>query len=46
VTFCTDDELAYLASRTSFVEGDGLILDENDRLAHLALVAADHPRLI
>lgn len=46
MTFCSDDELAYLASRTRFTEGKGLILDESYRLAHLPLVAADHPRVI
>ncbi|MBS0220508.1 MAG: hypothetical protein JSR91_07185 [Proteobacteria bacterium] len=46
MTFCSDGELAYLASRTSFIEGKGLILDESYRLAHLPLVAPDHPRVI
>lgn len=46
VTFCSDDELDYLASRTKFGPGQGLLLDESYRLAHLPLVAPDHPRVI
>lgn len=46
VTLCDDDELAYLASRTPFEQGQGLRLDEAYRLAHLPLVAPDHPRVI
>jgi hypothetical protein len=45
-TLCGDHELAYLASRTPFEQGQGLALDESYRLAHLPLVAPDHPRVI
>ncbi|GJD63897.1 hypothetical protein [Methylobacterium frigidaeris] len=44
--FCPDDALAYRRSRTRFVPGEGLILDETYRLAHLPLVAPDHPGVI
>jgi hypothetical protein len=44
--FCGDDELGYRRSRTAFVAGAGLALDEAYRLAHLPLVAPDHPRAI
>lgn len=44
--FCGDDELDYLASRTQLEQGQGLLLDEAYRLAHLPLVAPDHPRVI
>lgn len=46
VTLCDDDELGYLASRTAFEPGQGFLLDEAYRLAHLPLVAPDHPRVI
>jgi hypothetical protein len=46
VTLCGDDELDYLANRTKFEQGQGLLLDEAYRLAHLPLVAPDHPRVI
>ncbi len=46
VAFCGDDELDYLASRTKFEQGQGLLLDEAYRLAHLPLVAPDHRRVI
>lgn len=45
-TLCGDHELAYLASRTPFEQGRGLVMDESYRLAHLPLVAPDHPRVI
>lgn len=45
-TFCGDAELGYLRSRTIFSAGDGLRLDEPYRLAHLPLVAPDHPGVI
>jgi len=45
-TFCDDDSLAYLRSRTSFVAGGGLAFDEAYRLAHLPLVAPAHPLAI
>jgi len=44
--FCQDIELGYERSRTRFQSGEGLILDETYRLAHLPLVAPDHPRII
>jgi hypothetical protein len=44
--FCRDAELGYLRSRTRFAPGEGLRLDESYRLAHLPLVAPDHPRVI
>jgi hypothetical protein len=43
---CGDDMLGYERSRTRFVLGAGLTLDEAYRLAHLPLVAPDHPRVI
>jgi hypothetical protein len=46
VALCGDDELDYLANRTPFEQGQGLLLDEAYRLAHLPLVAPDHPRVI
>jgi len=45
-TLCDDDDLGYLASRTAFAQGQGLLLDEAYRLAHLPLVAPDHPGVI
>ncbi|MCF4129445.1 hypothetical protein [Methylobacterium sp. SyP6R] len=44
--FCPDGALAYDRSRTVFVPGRGLALDESYRLAHLPLVAPDHPGVI
>ncbi|AWN55312.1 hypothetical protein [Methylobacterium sp. 17Sr1-1] len=44
--FCSDDALAYRRSRTRFAPGEGLVLDEAYRLAHLPLVAPDHPAVI
>jgi hypothetical protein len=44
--FCRDDELGYERSRTRFVPGAGLALDEAYRLAHLPLIAPDHPLVI
>jgi hypothetical protein len=46
VALCGDDELDYLANRTQFEQGQGLLLDEAYRLAHLPLVAPHHPRAI
>jgi hypothetical protein len=46
IELCADDELGYLRSRTPFAAGDRLILDEPYRLAHLPLVAPDHPGVI
>ncbi len=46
IAFCQDAELGYERSRTQFQQGEGLALDETYRLAHLPLVAPDHPRII
>jgi hypothetical protein len=46
ILLCGDDELGYRASRTRFVAGQGLALDEGYRLVHLPLVAPDHPKVI
>jgi hypothetical protein len=46
IDFCPDDELGYERGRTRFTPGAGLALDESYRLAHLPLVAPDHPRVI
>lgn len=44
--FCSDAELGYLRSRTVLPAGASLTLDEPYRLAHLPLVAPDHPGVI
>lgn len=41
-----DGALGYLRSRTTFSEGWSLRLDESYRLAHLPLIAPDHPDVI
>jgi hypothetical protein len=46
VSLCGDDELEYLANQTQFELGQGFLLDEAYRLAHLPLVAPHHPRVI
>lgn len=46
VEYCRDDELGYQRSRTRFAPAAGLPLDDAYRLAHLPLVAPDHPRVI
>jgi hypothetical protein len=46
VVLCDDSELDYLASRTKFAEGQPLRLDDGYRLAHLPLVAPQHPGVI
>jgi len=38
--------LGYTAGRTRFADGQGFALDEPYRLAHLPLVAPDHPKVI
>ncbi|MDP3258386.1 hypothetical protein [Bosea sp. (in: a-proteobacteria)] len=43
--FCAESELGYRRSLTDFADGP-LTLDEPYRLAHLPLVAPDHPRVI
>ena len=44
--YCTGAELGYRRERTRFAPGAGLALDPRYRLAHLPLVAPDHPRVI
>lgn len=44
--FCDDNQLAYEEYRTEFVEDCGLVFDDAYRLAHLPLVAPDHPLVI
>ena len=43
---CRDEDLGYARSRTKFLSGEGLRLDESYRLAHLPLVAPEHPDVI
>ena len=43
---CPDTELGYVRNRTRFAPGAGLVLDDTYRLAHLPLVAPDHPLVI
>ncbi|KRE13492.1 hypothetical protein ASE63_18670 [Bosea sp. Root381] len=45
-TFSSDAELGYQRNRTAFAPGAPLLLDEPYRLAHLPLVAPDHPNVI
>lgn len=45
-TLCSEDELGYERSRTVFIPGAGLALDETYRLAHLPLIAPEHPSVI
>ena len=44
--FCSEEVLTYRRSLTPFAPGEGLVLDEAYRLAHLPLVAPDHPGVI
>ncbi len=46
IRFCGDNELGYDRNRTQFAAGQGLALDEAYRLAHLPLVAPNHPGVI
>lgn len=46
LSFCDDDALGYQRSRTVFAPGTALKLDETYRLAHLPLVAPEHPGVI
>lgn len=46
VVLCDDGELGYRASLTPFVAGEGFAFDEAYRLAHLPLVAPQHPKVI
>lgn len=44
--FCSDAELGYQRNRTTFEPGQPLLLDAAYRLAHLPLVAPEHPHAI
>ena len=44
--FLTDTDLAYAAARRRFRPGERLVFDPAYRLAHLPLVAPDHPAVI
>jgi len=44
--FCDDNQLSYKECQTEFVDGQGLVFDDAYRLAHLPLVAPDHPLVI
>lgn len=46
VQLCSDEELGYRRCQTKFASGKGLALDETYRLAHLPLVAPQHPGVI
>lgn len=46
IDLCSDEDLGYWRSQTKFASGKGLVLDETYRLAHLPLVAPQHPRVI
>jgi len=44
--FCADADLRYEASRHRFVPGEGFVLSDDYRLAHLPLVDPSHPKII
>ena len=44
--YCSDSELSYEKYQTEFPEGHPLTFDDSYRLAHLPLVAPDHPLVI
>lgn len=46
VVLCDDKMLGYERSRTVFADGEGLRLDDAYCLAHLPLIAPDHPDVI
>ena len=46
VVFCNDSQLLYDDYQTEFAHGRGLRFDESYRLAHLPLIAPEHPRVI
>ncbi|MGY2046772.1 hypothetical protein [Methylobacterium sp. JK268] len=46
LALCTDDDLGYQRGRTRFLPGAGFAFDESYRLAHLPLVAPEHPLAI
>jgi hypothetical protein len=43
MTFCGDDELGYLGSRTPLAEGAGMELDRSYRAVHLPLIRPESP---
>ena len=46
IDYCDDSELSYEKYKTKFVDGHGLTCDDAYRIAHLPLVAPEHPRVI
>jgi len=46
IIFCNDAQLWYDDYATEFADGQGLLFDDAYRLAHLPLVAPNHPRVI
>lgn len=46
VAFAADSQMPYAAARTRFSPGQGLVLDEPYRRAHLPLIAPGHPDVI
>ena len=44
--YCDDSQLSYEKYQTEFIGGHGLTFDDAYRLAHLPLVAPDHPLVI
>lgn len=46
IVFCDDSQLSYDQFQTKFTDGQGLSFDDAYRLAHLPLVAPDHPLVI
>jgi hypothetical protein len=46
IAFCDDSRLGYDASRRPFAPGESLAFDDSYRLAHLPLVAPQHPEII
>ncbi len=46
IIYCDDNKLAYKLHQTDFLDGQRLTFDAAYRLAHLPLVAPDHPLVI
>lgn len=46
IDLCDDGDLAYIRSKTNLTLGEGMLLDEGYRLAHLPLVAPDSSLVI
>lgn len=46
IDYCDDSELSYEKYKTKFIDEHGLTFDDAYRLAHLPLVAPDHPGVI